>query len=300
MDRKTVLTIGFFDGVHIGHRSLISSVVDYARENNCSSLVATFDRPPQMVDGLLTTMGEKLDIIKSLGVETIEIFEFTSGFSRMAPEYFFREKLAKLLRIEKIIVGYDFRFGKDRAGDDALLKKLCDEKNIKLSRFKPVKFFDEKEKKYSIVSSSLIRNLVAGSRIGLVNELLCRPYSAGGRVVRGRGDGKKLGFPTANVAVDGSKMLPGGIYYAQCIIDGSVYPAAADVGSSPTLTGKTLQGKPVCEVYIIDFNRNILGKNVTVNFLKFIRKEKKFDSIGSLKKQIGADVKLIKKFIKNN
>jgi len=290
-----VLTIGFFDGVHIGHRCIIRDVVEYSRKYKYKSVVLTFDRPPQSIDGLLTTQKEKYDILKSLGIDSIGIIYFDKKFSEITPEDFFYKFLLKNYKLKKIVVGHDFMFGKNRSGDIKLLEKLCEKNNILLTQIRPVMYKDKNNGKMFIVSSSLIRDLIKENKIELVNDLLARPYCITGEVIRGKGLATKLGFPTANMKVSKDKLLPEGVFYVHSIIKNRVYPGIVNIGYTPTLN--TTQKEKTVEVHIIDYSEPIVNTEISINILKMIRKEIKFDNILNLKKQVLSDINLVKNFV---
>ncbi len=286
MKKKSILTIGFFDGIHIGHRKLIEEVIFESKEKNLKSVLLTFDSPPQTVPGLLTTLGEKLEILSNFSLDEIEVIKFDKDFANTLPEDFFNNILINRFNVHKIIVGYDFAFGKDRSGNISLLKYLCRNNKVEVKIIKPVKISNK------IVSSSVIREFLIEGNIEKVNEMLGRFHSLEGKITTGRRLGTKIGFPTANLKIAKDKLLPGGIFSGFVWLDKLLYKAVANIGFCPTIYSKKTKLKT--EVHLIDFSGNIYGKNIKFFFLKKIRNEKKFKNINELKNQIERDVEYVK------
>ncbi|MFN3966927.1 MAG: bifunctional riboflavin kinase/FAD synthetase [Endomicrobiia bacterium] len=291
MKKKSVLTIGFFDGVHIGHKKLIEKVVNEGEKKNLRKILLTFDRPPQKVTGLLTPLKEKLYILNDFSLDDIQVIRFDKKFANTLPEDFFYNILIKRFNVHKIIVGYDFVFGKNRSGNIRMLTSLCKKNNVELSVVEPVKLNNK------IVSSSYIRELLLKGKIEKANEMLGKFYSLEGEIIKGRGLGSKIGFPTANLKVDKDKLLPQGIFLGFSLLGDSLYKSVANIGFCPTIYNrkKTLK----TEVHIIDFSENIYGESVKFFFLKKICDEKKFKNINDLKNHIERDVEYAKKFFYN-
>ena len=280
---NVVLTIGFFDGVHIGHRKLINSVIEKAKTlPDCKSIVLTFERVLRSGCGLLTSLEEKIVILKETDIDQIEVIKFDEKFSSITPEDFFYNIIMKKYNTKTMIVGYDFVFGKDRKGSTAILGEMCEKNNMELIVLEPVLYKD------TIVSSSYIRKCLMEGRIELVNILLGRDYSIEGEVVKGKGLGKGLGFPTANLKVKGEgKLLPEGVYGGFVSVDNSSYRALINIGSCPTLSaGNVIQP----EIHILDFDKEISNKTLKFCFKRKLRDEKKFINIEELKNQIKKDI----------
>jgi len=291
MKKKSVLTIGFFDGVHIGHKKLIEKVITEGKNKNLETVLLTFDRPPQPVSGLLSIFEERLELLKNFSLDKIEIIHFDKNFSKISPENFFYDILIKKFNIGKMVVGYDFAFGKNRSGNISLLMSLCIKNKVELDVLEPIKI-DNK-----IVSSSFIRESLIKGEIEKANKMLGRFYSLEGNIIKGRGLGRKIGFPTANVEVDKNKLLPIGIFSGFAFLENSLCKAVTYIGFNPTIN----KDKKILaiEIYLIDFSGNIYGKNIKFFFLKKIRDEKKFKNINDLKNQIERDVEYVKKIFYN-
>lgn len=294
--KEAIVTIGFFDGVHIGHRRLLDILVEQAKKYKYESIVLTFDRPPHIVTGLLTTLDEKLDILGSMDIDRIEIIEFNRKFCSMLPEEFFKNFLINHFPVKKFIAGYDFRFGKNRVGDISLLRNLCIDNGIDLLEVGPVKYHDTRINRDVIVSASHIRKLITRGEIELVNFLIGRPYTISGKVVKGTGTASKLGFPTINISVTKDKLLSAGIYYVHSVVGKKIYPGVAYIGHKPTLTKLTSRNL-LCEVHNIGFNGNLTTHEISILLHKKIRDEKKMRNVELLKKQIASDVELVKKIV---
>ncbi|MBU2567525.1 MAG: riboflavin biosynthesis protein RibF [Elusimicrobia bacterium] len=295
MEKKCVFTMGFFDGVHTGHASLIQQVIRQARGKNYESLILTFDKKPRLVekgDSILTPLSEKLGLLAAYGADRIEVIRFDSALAHLPPESFFRDMLVKNYKIAAIVAGYDFAFGRGRTGTRETLGALCREEGISLTAVKPLFYKGE------IVSSSLIRRRLLAGDIDMANGLLGRAYSFCGRVVRGKGAGSGMGFPTANVRIDKRKLLPCGVFQGAVEIGGrggtggAIFNAVANIGTSPTFSSAGKSREIIPEVHVIDFNENILGREIVFYFNRKIRDEKKFRSREHLAGQIRRDINI--------
>ncbi len=276
------MTIGKFDGVHKGHADLIERL-------SGKRFVFTFDISE--ADGLITTASERRERFESLGVDYLFECPFDRSVLNMEPQEFISE-LMRHVNIQKIVVGTDFRFGRDRAGDCETLKELG-----KTSGF-AVEVADKLLSEGQEISSSYIREEIAGGHMEKVNELLGMPYFCDGTVVTGNRIGRTIGFPTANVPVDPAKLMPPfGVYKASLATkDGLIYAdGIADLGRKPTIESKG-GVNPVCiEINLFDFDMDIYGRDVRILLHRFIRPERKFDSVDALKQQIAEDIKSIKR-----
>ena len=286
-ERQTVVTIGTFDGVHAGHRKIIDRLVNSAHANNLDSVVLTFFPHPRMVLNkdsemkLIDTLEEKEKILKKIGVNTLIIHPFTKKFSRMTSVEFTRDVLIKRLNVYKIILGYDHRFGKNRESSVEDLIELGIAYNFK------VEVIDAKKINSINISSTKIRNAIQVGDIDKANLYLGRSFEINGRVVKGKGIGKKIGFPTANIIIkENYKLIPNkGVYLVKSIIKNKSYYGMMNIGNRPTLNGKN----QTLEVNIFNFNDNLYGKNLAIFFLKKIRDEIKFDSVEKLSNQLKKD-----------
>lgn len=281
----SAIALGFFDGVHIAHRKIISFAVDYAKKNNLSPIALSFDASPMELLSdykvkYLTTNEEKKNIIKSLGADT-EFLPLSKELLSMEAETFVKEILVDKYNIKYAVCGYNYRFGKNGKGDTKLLQKLGKQYGFE------VRVCDCETLLGESVSSSRIRGLISNGNIESVNELLGRNFSLSGIVCEGKQLGRKLGFPTANVFFSEHTVIPkNGVYKTLVTVENDTYTAITNTGINPTVGGEELR----TETYIPDFNRDIYGKEIKIEFLSFIREEKKFGSIEELKSQIKRDI----------
>ena len=297
--KESVLTLGTFDGVHLGHKQIISKLLSDAQEKSLRSLVITFEPHPQVVIQradkpevyLINTLRERLELFEQLGIENILIIDFTSEFSKIEAEDFIKDYLYKI-GFQKIILGYDHTFGKDRQGSIETLKKFAEQDNFELEQIGPYKFEDK------IISSTVIRKLLQTSHIMDANDMLGYKFFVKGRVQFGRGMGAQIGFPTANIKPAIShKLLPGfGVYIVESQIEGQHHYGIANIGLRPTMTNDV---KPTLEVHYLNFDGDLYDEEIKVSFIKFLRPEEKFDSPEELAHQIKKDEKQAKKFIKH-
>ncbi|UCD15395.1 MAG: bifunctional riboflavin kinase/FAD synthetase [Candidatus Omnitrophota bacterium] len=288
--KKCVATIGVFDGIHLGHQFILRKLKQEAKKHKVNSLLITFDIPPKMIlnknfTGCIMSLPEKKEHIKALKIDYLWLLRTHSSFLKLSGEEFIAY-LIKYFKIKKFIVGEDFRFGYRGETDIRHLKKFGQKYDFKVTVLK------KKCKDNKIVSSSLIRKFIKIGDFNEANRLLGYNYFLKGRVYRGLGYGRRLGFPTANIDRDGYIIPRLGVYAGLVKVDKKSYLAAVNVGTRPTVTRSS---RCVLEVYIIGFNANILGKTITVSFLEKIRNEKKFASLQELKEAISNDVRYIRK-----
>jgi len=281
----SAIALGFFDGVHLAHRKIISLAVDYAKKNNLSPIALSFDASPMellSVDRVryLTTNDEKKKLISSLGADT-EFLTLSENLLSMEAENFVKEILVDKFNIKFAVCGYNYRFGKNGRGDAELLKKLGSQYGFEVTVCECETLHGES------VSSSRIRELISKGDISTANELLGRNFALCGTVCEGKHLGRKLGFPTANVFFGERTVIPkNGVYKTLVTIGKTGYTAITNTGVNPTVGGEALR----TETYIPNFYGNIYGYEIKIEFLDFIREEKKFDSIEKLKSQIKRDV----------
>ena len=278
--KKKVIAIGMFDGVHLGHQRVLKTAIDYARKNNSETVVLTFDSIPKKQSGMLSTLTEKIRLIKSQGIKKVRVLPFNK-IKNLIPENFLKLYLKNCFCI---VIGYDFRFGKERRGSVKTIKNFCK----KVIIVKPVRY------KSKIISSTLIKKELISGRIEQVNCLLGQNYTFEGKVIRGLGLGKKLGFPTANLTVEKEKLLPEGIFISQVKIGSKKYRSMTYIGRRPTLG---LSAKTV-EVYILGFEGRLYGKKISVELLSKIRNDKKFLSVKKLAQRIRNDLKITQRYFK--
>lgn len=289
--KHTCVTIGNFDGIHRGHQVLIKKTVEYAKKHNMQSLVFTFQNhpinffKPDTVKNILT-IKEKVDVLKSFEVDVLVDVIFDKTATQISPEKYIKEILVEKLNVKKIIIGHDFGFARKREGTIETLKKYGEIYGYTVEVIEPV-IIDDKR-----VSSTLIRNAVQENNIKKANKLLGRNYFVEGEIVKSRQIGRTIGFPTANLKIEKNKVLPGGgIYATKVTYNDNVFLGATNIGTNPTVNGNKLS----VETHILDFDKEIYGEVIKVEFLDKIREEQKFENVNELMKQIQKDVKKIRK-----
>jgi riboflavin kinase/FMN adenylyltransferase len=287
--RNAVVTIGTFDGVHLGHQRIISQLKQEASRIGGETVIVTFHPHPRKIVGtsgkvleLLTTIDERKELLSGLGINHLVIVPFTQEFSSLSPEGYIENFLVKRFRPHTVIIGYDHRFGKERKGDYKLMEKY--QQTFELKEI-PAHVIED-----STVSSTLIRKSLREGNISLVNSLLGYPYFFEGKVVRGDQRGRTIGFPTANLQItDDEKMLPGnGVYAVDVAVtgrDNRTYKGMMNIGLRPTVDGT----QRTIEVNIFDFNEDIYGEALKVSLKRFLREEKKFSGLEELKAQLAKD-----------
>ncbi|HCM41398.1 MAG: riboflavin biosynthesis protein RibF [Bdellovibrionales bacterium GWC1_52_8] len=293
-----VVTIGNFDGVHIGHREIIELVKAKALARGGSSVVYTFRPHPQATlstagaVSLLTTYDEKLEILAELGVDLVVEEPFTREFSTIEPEQFFNDLILHRLSAEAIVVGYDFSFGKERKGHIPALQAFCNSAGVELTVVPPHRLEGE------IVSSTHVRQHLLAAEVEMAEPLLSRPFFYRGVVVRGEGRGRQLGFPTANLKLENKLTLPLGVYASNAIFEGKAYPSVTNIGVRPTFYPDPEHQLPaLVETHLLDVNLNLYGNTLEVRFKKYLRPEQRFASIDGLKKQIALDSEEARKLL---
>ncbi|MCA9470790.1 MAG: bifunctional riboflavin kinase/FAD synthetase [Nitrospirales bacterium] len=281
-----VLTIGNFDGQHVGHQALLSRVVTMARQHNGTSMVLTFDPHPASVlcPGVslqyLTLNAEKFDFFERLGIKELVILEFTRQLASLTPEEFVKTILRDGLGIREVLVGQNFVFGTKRSGDIHDLERLGSEANFQVHSVPPVQIEGE------IVSSTRIRKLLQAGHVKMAAQCLGRPYSLAGPVIHGEQRGGKLGWPTANLRMAQQRVVPAdGIYATMAYVAGEWWPSIAYIGSRPTFSG----GERMLEVHLFDQTRSLYGQHVQVNFIEFIRGDQQFSDVERLLQQMERD-----------
>ena len=285
-----VVTIGNFDGVHLGHRKIIAIAMEKARQRNGSCIAFTFRPHPRVALGseaniqLLTTYDEKIELLGQLGVDMTIEEPFSRTFSTVEPEQFLNDLLLHRLSAEAIVVGYDFSFGKERTGHLPALESFCKKAGVELT-IVPAQRIDGE-----IVSSSRIRQHLLAGELKQANHLLGTPFFYRGVVIRGEGRGRKLGFPTANLKLENKLTLPFGVYATWAVIDGQRYPSVTNVGTRPTFYPDPEHQLPaLVETHILNTRAHLYGKILEVRFMHRLREERRFGSIDELKAQIHSD-----------
>jgi len=291
----TVVTVGTFDGVHAGHRAIIREVTGRARTKNCRSVVVTFDPHPRTVVGrgparLLSTLEERLHLIEELEVDATLVLEFTYAFSRQSPREFYEKYLIRGTGMKEVIIGHDHMFGRDRVAGTQELQQLGGEFGFATTVVAPVKIDGD------TVSSSRIRELLLEGNVDRAERLLQRPYDLTGIVVHGDGRGAQIGFPTANIAVDNQeKLIPAnGVYLVSVDCNNNRLYGMLNIGVRPTFGAGS---ESTIEVHVLEFNGDLYEKKIGVQFLKRLRPEKKFESVGALIHQLENDRNETKKYI---
>lgn len=295
--KPSVLTIGTFDGVHLGHQKIIKSIVTEARTKRHLAVVLTFFPHPRKVlqnddIKLIDTLKEKEQILKSLGVDVLVIQPFSKEFSKLTPLEFINDILVNTFKISKIIIGYNHRFGRDRKASVEDLKQYGNLYNFKVKEILP------QEIDSINISSTKVREAISNGKIESVTRYLNRPFKLSGIVVQGLKIGRTLNFPTANIEVKEEYKLipPNGVYQVQSIIKNKLIFGMMNIGVRPTL-GK---GSKSIEIHFFDFDMDLYHQELTVEFLSKIREEHKFDSLEKLKKQILKDKKKCIQLFKTN
>jgi riboflavin kinase/FMN adenylyltransferase len=285
--RASVVTIGNFDGMHLGHRALISQVIEKSNQLSCSSAVVTFDPHPSRIlrpDQPVLSLFSRRDLeeeLRALGVQVLVIQKFTREFARTSAEDFIVKQLLPSLHPRELVVGHDFTFGRDREGTFSSLRILAEAQKFKLTRCEPVLLNGE------IVSSSLIRRFIQEGEVEKVSGYLKRPYYVEGLVVSGDSRGAKLGFATANLKTAAELMPLPGVYITQFTADGRTYPSLTNVGFKPTFHTRH---ELTIETHVLDVKKEFGKMNVRVTFLKRLRAELKFANAEELVHQIKIDV----------
>jgi riboflavin kinase / FMN adenylyltransferase len=285
--RPTVLTLGVFDGLHLGHQFIMKTVVDRARAIGAMPTVITFEPHPRAVlhpesaPPLLQTFDQKIEALGLLGIEQTIVIHFDQAFSEIRAEDFLRDFVVERLQAREIYLGRGFYFGHNREGNIELLRKISNRLGFIADEVPEVQIRGER------VSSSRIRELILQGRINLARRMLGRPYGVEGPVVRGAERGVKLGFPTANIHPHNRVIPRGGVYVTGALIEGHWRRSVTNIGTRPTF-GDHLESS--VETHVIGWSGNLYGNVVRVRFLHRLRDEKKFGSIDELKNQIGRDV----------
>lgn len=278
------VAIGNFDGVHKGHRKILRVLIEDAKKNNLFPLVLTFHPHPAKIltkrkIELLQTIEQRLNEIKKSGVQMTVVLSFDHTLSQITAEEFIRNIILQKLKAKKVIVGDNFRFGKDREGNVTKLHEMAPRYGFSIQSIPPVIV------QGSVVSSSLIRKLLHKGEIIKANTLLGRPYEIEGTVVRGKSRGTRLGYPTANIHPL-NDIAPPGVFITEVGIGTQIFPSVTHVGSKPTFNEEDV----MIESYIIDYSNSLYKKNLHVFFLKKIREEKKFKTPEALSLQIKNDL----------
>ncbi|MCG2588076.1 bifunctional riboflavin kinase/FAD synthetase [Rhodohalobacter sulfatireducens] len=297
---KTVLTVGTFDGVHAGHKVLVNRVIDLAKEEDARSVIVTFDPHPRDIINpgqagikLLSSLDERSELLADLGVDEMVVIPFDRDFSLLTSEEFVRDVIWKKIGVSSFVIGYDHQFGRNREGTIETVEELGRELGFKTYVVSKQEVGDK------TVSSTAIRNaLHEDGDMELAASLLEKYYILNGTVVHGDKRGKKIGFPTANIKPQNEKkVIPKkGVYAVWVRYEESYYKGMMNIGERPTFNGDAI----TLEVHILDFNTEIYGKDVQLQFVKRIRDEKQFNGLEELKNQLNKDKEEVKSVLGNS
>jgi riboflavin kinase/FMN adenylyltransferase len=285
--KDMLLTIGVFDGVHLGHKYLLSQLTDNAKQQNLLSGVVTFRQHPQEVLSpqiklpFLTDLPQRTRLLQNEGVDAIIPLSFTAELAQLSASQFL-SLLKKYLRMSGLVIGPDFALGRNREGNIDTLNSLGQDMDFSVTAIPPVMIDGE------VVSSTAVRKALADGDIKRVLKLLQRPFSLSGRVISGVGRGTKLGFPTANLDIDPQQALPAeGVYATWAYIDNQAYPSMTNIGRRPTFPGS----ERTIEVLVLDYSNNLYGHEIRIDVIDRLRGERRFDTAEELTKQIAEDIK---------
>ena len=285
--KKTFVTIGTFDGVHVGHQKVLKNLVRQAKKKNAVSVLLTFFPHPRMVlhkrnsMNLLNTIEERTERIRACGIDVLIVQSFSKEFADQTALNFVQKVLVEKLNISELFIGYDHQFGKDREGNFELLKELGQSYRFEVTKIA------QKDIDDIAISSTKIRHALEAGNIATANTYLGYTYPLSGKVVKGENLGEKIGFPTANIEMsDPYKLIPKlGAYLVKTDIENKAYFGMMNIGYRPTVKG---QNKTI-EVHLFNYDSTLYGKTLCVYVLKYLREEQKFDSIDALKEQLHAD-----------
>jgi riboflavin kinase/FMN adenylyltransferase len=284
--RPSVVALGVFDGVHLGHRVILDTAVTRARARGSTAVACTFDRHPAEIlqpdraPVPITTLDERLALIAASGVAVTVVVPFTEALAAMEPEVFVTDVLVGRLGAHEVVVGFNHRFGRGARGDAQLLRDLGSGLGLH-TEVVPATDIDG-----TPVSSSAIRAALQRGDLDVAARLLGRPYFLGGEVVGGAGRGRTLGFPTANIAAERAVLVPPGVYACRLMVGEAVHGAVLNAGVRPTFGEKVF----TLEAHVLDFTGDLYGHRVRLHFVKRLREERKFSGVDALKEQIVADV----------
>ncbi|OJW56966.1 MAG: riboflavin biosynthesis protein RibF [Thiobacillus sp. 65-1059] len=290
------VTIGNFDGLHLGHQAMLARLQDVARTRGLPSCVLSFEPHPReffapaQAPARLSSLREKAECLQQLGIDRLHVFRFDRAFSALTAEAFIEQVLGRTLQARYVLVGDDFRYGAKRAGDFALLKQVGETLGFDAEFLPTVEVAGER------ASSTAVRNALAAGQLEHAARLLSRPYSISGRVVHGDKLGRDIGFPTANIQLRHNRPPLMGIFAVELHgLNGAPLAGVASLGKRPTV--KSPNAVPVLEVHLFDFNADIYGRRVRVSFLHKLRDEEKYPDLDSLVAQIKRDVDNAKHYL---
>ena len=287
-----VVTLGTFDGVHLGHQKILREAVDWARQNDGEAVVVTFSTHPRSItagraSGFISSLRHRLILMERLGIDVVLVLDFDRRLASMPAEEFVREYFCRLLNARGIVMGFDNRFGRGGEGDIALLQKMGAAGGFEVRRAGPVNINGE------LVSSTAIRTAISEGRLDSAARMLGRPVSLLATVVAGEGRGRQLGFPTANLDLHHETRPPEGLYAGHTTIDGCTYRVLLSIGSQPTFHAP---GSPVVvEAYLHGYDDGLYGRDIEIIFLKKLREQKQFESAEELVAAMRQDVEQLEK-----
>jgi len=293
---RPVVTLGNFDGVHLGHRKIFELLKEEARECGATAMVITFyPHPlkiinPQKAPPLIASLDERLQLIKSCGIDFIACIPFTETFAGWSPERFVQEILVDELDVTRVLVGEDFRFGKGRKAGLNFLRKSGESHGFHVHRIEPVQIHDQE------ISSTRIRQAILKGHVRKAATMLDRPYNITGTVVHGEHVGRTLGFPTANIETQAELIPANGVYAVNALCEGENLSGVANLGVKPTFSGK----KFTIEINIFNFDKDIYGKSLQVDFIERIRDERPFPNVQTLIQQIQKDCDQARKILQDS
>ena len=295
--KPTIVTIGTFDGVHLGHQKIVAQITKNAHALNCESLVLTFFPHPRMVlqesteMKQLNSLNEKIALLDNLGIDNLVVHPFDKEFSRLTAEEFVKKVLVDVFKIKKIIIGHDHRFGRNRTAtiDDLI--------NFGKTYGFEVEQISAEEINEVSISSTKIRNALLEGNIELATNYLGYDYSLTGIIFKGKQLGRTIGYPTANITIEEDyKLIPNnGVYIAKSVLNGKTVFGMMNIGTRPTVDGT----KQTIEINFFDFKQDLYEQKITISLLHRMRSEQKFESIDALKNQLGKDKKTALAFIEN-
>ncbi|MBN1292617.1 MAG: bifunctional riboflavin kinase/FAD synthetase [Candidatus Latescibacteria bacterium] len=293
-DFNTTITVGTFDGVHIGHKQILQKVAEYASNNNEKSLVVTFDRhpisvlKPEVSPKLITTLDEKCSLFEELGIDITCVLSFNKQISELTSRHFIEKFLINSLKMRTLVAGYDHGFGKKNEDITISLQELAEALHFTLKVFEPVKHNG------LIVKSSEIRLQISEGNMEIASEMLGVDYSISGKVIKGNNLGEKIGIPTANLEPESTEKIipPRGVYAGWVELEGKRKQSVISIGSRPTFN---IEYEAI-EAHILDFTGNLYGKKIRIGFIKRLRDIFKFESQNELVNQINIDIKKAKEF----
>lgn len=287
---ETAIALGNFDGLHIGHQELIKAMVENSKKIGLKSSLLLFKTHTKSIinkktPNMLTNNEQKFRIAEELGVDIIYLLDFDESVMRLTGEEFVKEILLKKMNGKLLVCGFDYRFGYKASGDSNYLRELGDQYGIDLIVLEPV------HRDSNVISSSLIRDLINNGEVKHASELLGRYYSIIGEVISGSNRGNKLGFPTANIEPIADYVMPKtGVYITNSILNNKRYISATNIGYNPTFNEENLK----IETYILDFNEDIYGETLEIEFIDFLRDDIKFNNVEDLIEQINLDIEAVK------